>query len=284
VTTSADEQKSMTERRLSLMKSVRGFPMFLSVVLSLTAWTSWAMAGVPDVTRSYYVPQVGPYPAPTEGNAATSYFHACPNNDGGSSLPLSARVMIVVKDAAGLGIPGIAPADIYMAFNGGTPVQGFTGFGADSIIANGTYNTAPPCPNVQHVQADGPTDGNGITYITFTGPGGVRDPFRKWGHYDSEIPVYVLGLPLSGRITSDAENGTYTLRIKNFDVAGGLSTALNQGEMVNSTDANTVTSSFLVDSFLSYWRDFDSQCGVSLTDYNMVYWHINHNCGFPNNP
>jgi len=266
------------------MKNSRLLPTFLSVV-AIATWTTWAMAGVPDVTRSYFVPQVGPYANPIEGNAAVSYFHACPNNDGGSSLPLNARIMITVKDAAGLPIPGIAPADIFLSFNGGTAVQGFSGTGADSIIANSTFNTSPPCPDVRHVLADGPTDSQGVTYITFTGPAGVPDRFRKWGHYDTEIPVYVLGIPLSGRITSDAQNGTYMLRIKNFDVVGGLIATPNQGELVNSADANAVTSTFtLTNNFLSYWRDFDTQCGVSLADYNMVSWHIGHDCAHPNNP
>ena len=45
--------------------------------------------------------------------------------------------------------------------------------------------------------------------------------------------MYVLGFELSGRETSGPANGTYTLRIKNFDWAGGLGAFMNQGEVVS---------------------------------------------------
>jgi hypothetical protein len=273
----------MSERGISPMKNAHAFRVFLSVV-AIATWTSSAAGAVPDVVRSYFVPQVGPYTAPIEGSAATTYFHACPNNDGGSSLPLGARVKVSVKDAGGAPISGIAAADIYLLFNGGTAAQGFTGTGADSIIANSTYNTLPLCPDVLHVPADGPTDANGETFITFTGPGGVPDRLRKWGHYDSSIPVYVLGIQISGRITSDAVNGSYSLRIKNFDWTGGLGTVQNQGEAVTVSDFNGIQTGLLINNAISYWKDFDSRCGVSMAEFNMIYWHVDHNCQFPNNP
>src|SRR5512143_347700 len=99
-----------------------------------------AYAGVPDQTQSYYVPQTGTVATPSEGTTATALFKACPNNDGGTSLPNSARVKVVVKDVNGNAIRGIAAADICLLFNGGTPAQGFSGVGADSVIANSTWN------------------------------------------------------------------------------------------------------------------------------------------------
>jgi hypothetical protein len=219
-----------------------------------------------------------------EGTAAISLFHACPNNDGGSSLPLSARIKLVVKDAAGAPIVGIAPTDMCVLFNGGTPAQGFSGPGADSVIANGQYNTTPLCPNVQCIPADASTDANGVAYITFTGPGGVRDPNRKWGHYDSELPVYVQGIKIPGRLTSSPGSGPYVLQIKNFDSTGGLGTALNQGETVTSADLNAIANNMGVNNALSYWRDFNSDGVVSLTDLNMVSCHVTHDCDTPFNP
>jgi hypothetical protein len=51
----------------------------------------------------------------------------------------------------------------------------------------------------------------------------------------------VLGFKIQGRLTT-ARRTVVHLQIKSFDVAGGLTTALNQGEIVNSADVNTVTS------------------------------------------
>ena len=76
---------------------------------------------------------------------------------------------------------------------------GSVGVGADSVVANSQYNTSPLCPDVRCVAADVPTDATGATYITFLGSDGVtggvavRNANRKWGHYDTELPVYVLG-------------------------------------------------------------------------------------------
>jgi len=249
-----------------------------------------AAAGVPDVTNSFYVPQVGTVATPTEGTTATRLFRMCPNNDGGSSLPNSARVKVVVRDVNGNGIPGVAAADICVLFNGGTPAQSFSGVGADSVISNSAFNPSPLCPDVRCVAADAATDATGTTYITFTGadaatPGvGLRNANRKWGHYDTELPVYVLGFKLSGRLTTGSANGTYTLRIKSIDWTGGLGTTLNQGEAVTVTDFNGIANGIGINNAISYWKDFDSLSGVTATDLNIITSHLNHDCDSPNNP
>jgi hypothetical protein len=199
---------------------------------------------------------------------------------------------VVVRDASGSGIFGIAASDVLVLFNGGTAEQGFSDFygGADSVISNSQFNLAPLCPDVRFVNADGPTDSMGTTYITFTGsdpatPGvGVRDAYRKWGHYDSELPVYVLGFKLSGRLTTESLNGTYTLRIKNVDWTGGLSTMLNQGETVTVTDFNGIMNAIGIDNAISYWKDFDTSGAVTVTDLNIINQHLNHDCDSPNSP
>jgi len=249
-----------------------------------------AYAGIPDVTNSFYVPQSQTTPTATvaEGTLATRFFRMCPNNDGGTSLPANSRIKIVVRDANNVAIPNIAAADICILFNGGTPAQGFSGVGADSVIANSTWN--PTCPDVRCVAADAATDGTGTTYITFGGadvnnPGFfVRNSNRKWGHYDTTLPVYVLGFQLSGRLTSGSANGTYTLRIKNYDLTGGLGAIANQGEVVSSTDFNSIANGIGVSNAVSYWRDFDSSGSVTSTDFNSVNGHLNHSCTAPNNP
>lgn len=246
-----------------------------------------AYAGVPDVTNSFYVPQAGTIAAPTEGTAATRLFRLCPNMDGSASFPSNARIKVVVRDVNGNGIPGIASADICVLFNGGTAAQGFSGVGADSVIANSQYNVVPLCPDLRCVAADVPTDATGTTYITFLGtdgvhPGvGVRDPRRKWGHYDNEPPVYVLGFKLAGRLTSASANGSYTLRIKNLDWVGGLTTAMNAGEVVNIQDLNGVSNGIGINNAVSYWKDFDSSGTVNSPDLNILTTHLNHNCEFP---
>lgn len=267
---------------------MRHVPALLALGLAVlpSSWNATASAAVPSTTNSFYVPQAGlDYSNPTEGSAAIPNFRACPNNDGGSSLPLNARIKVVVRDAHGSGITGIAAGDVCMLFNGGTPSQGFNWPGADSIIANSTFNQNPLCPDVRCVAADGPTDANGATYITFTGPGGVRDPVRKWGHFDAELPVYVLGFKISGRLTSVPGSEPYVLQIKNFDVTGGLGPVpLNSGEAVSAADLNSVVGNFGLDNMLSYWRDFDSHFGVDLADVNMAIGHFGHNCATPLNP
>jgi hypothetical protein len=259
------------------------------------AWTAIGpVSQLPDVANSFFVPQTGAVASPTEGASAIQMFRACPNNDGGASLPNNARIKVLLKNASGAPIVGVAAADINILLNGGTPAQGFSGAGADSIIANGTYNLSPLCPDVRMIPADAATDVNGVTYITFAGatPGSpgvaTRDPNRKWGHYDAELPVYALGVKLSGRITSGGSNGTYVLRIKNFDHtlgdAGGLGTTLNKGELVNTLDYNSVVNNLNVNDQFSYWRDFDSSGTVNSIDLNMLNTHLNHSCSVPNSP
>ena len=123
--------------------------------LALTGWGSRA-AAVLDPTLSYYVPQAGMVAAPLEGADAIRFLRACPNNDGGSSLPNNVRIKVVALDGAGVGIPDIPAAEVCVLFNGGTVAQGFVGPGADSIVANGTWNVAPLCPDVTCIEADAP--------------------------------------------------------------------------------------------------------------------------------
>ena len=252
-----------------------------------------AYAGVPDVNQSFYVPQAGNTTTPLEGASTPksfSFFRGCPNNDG-ASYANNSRLKVVVRDANGNGIPGVSAADICLLFNGGTPAQGISGVGADSVLANNQYSVAATSPDLRCVQADDQTDASGVAYITFTGsvpgsPGvGQRNSGRKWGHYDTEIPVYVLGFKIQGRLTTASANGSYSLQIKRFDVAGGLTTALNQGEIVNATDFNTVTSQIgQAFNFLTWWRDFNFDNLVNSTDFSAMTAHLNHTCISPTNP
>ena len=260
--------------------------------IAIAAVLAWivpaAYAGVPDVTNSFYVPQSGTVASPTEGAVAAGLFRSCPNNDGGASLPSNARIKVVVRDVNGNGIANIAAADICILFNGGTAAQSFSGVGADSIIANSAFNQSPLCPDVRCVQADDLTDVNGTTYITLTGatvgsPGvGTRNPQRKWGHYDSAIPVYVLGYALSGRLTTGAANGTYTLRVKSFDWGAGLGTAMDAGEQVTATDFNGVANAVInLNSPFYYWKDLNFSGLVTAQDFNVITAHQNHSCTNP---
>jgi len=265
-----------------------------------------ASAGVPDLSNSFYVPQGGdpdPAGAPAgsfsimapqvlvEGTVAARLFRMCPNNDGGASLPNNARIKVVVRDINGVGIPNIAAADICVLFNGGTAIQNFSGVGADSIIANSTFNPSPLCPDVRCIAADRPTNAGGVTFITFTGadpatPGvGQVYPFnnrqRKWGHYDTELPVYALGFKLSGRLTTvGSVNGSYVLRIKNIDWTGGTDATLplNRGETVTVTDFNGIANGIGSTNAISYWKDFDGVGGVQVSDLNIITNHLNHDC------
>jgi hypothetical protein len=262
-----------------------------------------AYAGIPDQTNSFYVPQFGPtaagqpYSAGTENAlpiggispAASKFFKVCPNNEGGTSLPFSVRIKVVVKDATGNPIAGVAAADICMLFNGGTPAQTFSGIGADSVIANSATN--PTCPDVRCIQADGPTDTTGTTWISFTGAPAVfgvtpavRNPLRKWGHFDGKIPVYVLGFEISGRWNTSQANGTYTLRIKNFDWTGGLQ--LNApGELVDFNDfAGVAAAANGTPNAFNYWKDFDWSSVVDFNDLASVTAHLNHDCTHTKNP
>jgi hypothetical protein len=260
----------------------------LGVVAVLVLSAGPASAGVPDMSTSFYVPQAGTVATPTEGTNAARLFRMCPNNEGGTSLPNNSRVKVVVRDVNGSGIPGVASADICVLFNGGTAAQGFSGVGADSVIANSIWNVTPLCPDVRCVFADVPTDASGTTYITFTGsngvtPGvGVPNANRKWGHYDLELPVYALGFKIAGRLTTGSANGTYVLRIKSFDWTGGLGALNNQGEAVTITDFNGVSNTIGVNNVISYWKDFDYSGGVAVADLNLITNHLNHDCDSPN--
>jgi hypothetical protein len=254
-------------------------------VMAMIAIAMPAIAGVPDIANSFYVPQRGTVGTPIEGTSALAFFRTCPGNDG---APGNARVKVVVRDVNGNGISGIAAADICLLFNGGTPSQSFSGVGADSVIANSQFNQSPLCPDVRCVQADDQTDALGTTYITFVGatpgsPGiGTRNPARRWGHYDTEIPVFVLGFKLSGRLTTASANGTYTLRIKNYDMTGGTGPVpVNTGEVVSLADLNSVVGNFGLANILTYWRDFDEDHNVALSDVNQITAHFGHSCISP---
>src|SRR5690349_17971633 len=141
-------------------------PRLLAAILLVAIFVAaTSSADVPDVTHSFYVPQVGTVATPTEGNVAIRFFRGCPNNDGATSYPNNARIKVHLGNSSGDPIAGVAAADIFIKFNGGTAEQGFTGDGADSIIANGTYNVHPTCPLIQYLYADAPTGVNGNTYI-----------------------------------------------------------------------------------------------------------------------
>ena len=249
-----------------------------------------AQAQTPDVSLSYFVPEAGDVATPVVGQNAVRFFRACPNNEGGSSLPANARIRIVLKDASGAPIVGLDAANVYIQLNGGTNVQGFFGAGADSIIANSINNTDPLCPDLRYIYADAATDADGVAYLTFAGaaPGNpgvtVRDPERKWGHYDSELPVYANGVLLQGRLTVGGVNGDYVLRIKNYDVKGGLANGNNQGEVVSSVDYNSVKGGIGSTDALSYWQDFDSSGAVASSDFNLLVQHMNHDCRSPMDP
>ena len=264
--------------------------MLLLLTLSIHAY---AQCPLPDVNQSFYVPQAGSVTAPAEGTLATRFFRMCPNNDGGSSLPNSARIKVVLKDMFGAPIVGLPAEQVYILFNGGTPAQGFFGQGADSIIANGVWNTSPLCPDVRELSADAPTDATGSTTITFGGslPGspGVysRDPRRKWGHWDTDIPVMVGKMPcnpqrLKGKLTSASPLGTYELRLKNFDSVAGLGAVMNQGEIVTTVDYNTCVACMTVPTgFYCHWFDLDFSGTVNTVDLNIETAHYGHKCDFP---
>jgi hypothetical protein len=261
-----------------------GIAMAVLAVLIVPA----AYAGVPDITQSFYVPQSGSVTTPTEGALAIANARRCPNDDGIQVLRLNARLKVVVKASDGSPIVGIPASDICVLFNGGTPAQGFSGAGDDSIIANFQFNQLSNCPDVRCVQADAATDGTGTTYITWIGstpgsPGvGTRDPFRKWGGYAGDIPVMVLGFKLQGRLTTASANGTYTAHVKSLDFVGGRTTLVNQGELVNSLDINPVQSDAVPGKPYKYNEDFDNNGIVNSIDLNFIKAHNNHKCNSPN--
>jgi len=261
----------------------------LGLLIASPPWSVPKAAAQVDPTTSFYVPQSGAVATPVEGTAATRFFRACPNNDGGSSLPNNARIKVVLKDAGGVAIAGVPAADICLLFNGGTLDQGFTGSGADSIISNSAWNASPLCPDVTCIPADAATDATGTTYITFAGstPGSpgvaTRDPNRKWGHYDSAIPVIAMGEFLSGRLTTASATGSYTLLIKNFDFLDGLGAVLDEGEAVTAGELTALMREVGV-SPVMYWFDLDSNGSIGTGDLNIIISHLNHDCDTPNNP
>jgi hypothetical protein len=266
-------------------RSVKGF--LVIATAAAAALAAPAHAGVPSTTNSFFVPQTGTTASPVEGTDATKFFRGCPNNDlsSGTSLPNNARLKVTVLDQNGNGIPGVAAADICVLFNGGTAAQGFSGIGADSVISNSAFNAL--CPDLRCITADKATDANGETYITFAGadplvPGvAFRNANRKWGHYDTELPVYALGFKLSGKLTSGAAIGTYTLRIKSYDFIGGLAAAQDEGVQVGNSDFNTMANNLFDTGPLSYWRDLDWDGAVGNTDLNLVVNHATHGCISP---
>ena len=239
---------------------------------------------LPDVFHSYFVPQAGSTVSALEGTNAMTYFRACPNNDGGASLPNGARIKVVCRDINDDPIEGIPAADIAIMFNGGTPAQGFGGLGADSIIANSLWNNNPLCPDVRVLNPESATDGSGETLIYFAGADGI--PYRqwKWGHYDSRMPVYAAGVEIAGRFTSGALPATYELRIKNFDLTGGTTPAFNQGEAVSLADYNAVALGQGQNNVVSCWRDLNWNGAVDLGDLNILLPHLEHDCDTPYNP
>jgi len=261
-------------------------------LLALSGSLPAAYAGVPDVTQSFFVPQSGSVTTPTEGAAAIVNARRCPATgttnsgvEGTQVLRLNARLKVVVKASDGSPIAGIPASDICVLFNGGTPAQGFSGVGDDSVIANFQFNQLSNCPDVRCVPADAPTDVNGVTYITWIGatpgqPGvGTPDPSRRWGGYAGDIPVMVLGFKLQGKLTSGSALGSYTAHVKNLDSVGGRTTATNQGELVNSLDINPVRAA--IGHAYQYQLDFDNNGIVNLIDLNFINAHNNHKCTTP---
>jgi len=290
---------SLTALCISLVSRVPAAMAAPSIVAELSAVSAsraTAVSGdVPDPSASYFVPQSGSITAPTEGAAAIVNARRCPAtgsadavHEGTQVLKLSARLKVVVIGTGGSPMPGIAASDICVLFNGGTPAQGFTGMGDDSIIANSTYNPLAGCPDIRCLSADAPTDANGVTYITWIGaiPGqpGVGqysppDPSRHWGGYAGDIPVTVLGVQLRGRLTSTSPLGSYTAHVKSLDFMGGRTIALNQGEEVNTLDINPVQAA--IGHAYQYQMDFDNNGFVNLTDLNFIRAHNNHRCNSP---
>jgi hypothetical protein len=235
-----------------------------------------------SATFSFYVPQAGPVAAPLEGASVPksfSFFRACPNNDGNGSLPNSARIKVVAKDVLNNPMVGISADSICALFSE-----------ADSIIAGTPCDS---CPIVRCLSADAPTDINGVTYITFTGanpasPGvGVRDPNRKWGHYDSKIPVRIKGVEIFGRLTTGSLPNTYTLVIRNFDVVGGFAFPCIPGEAESVDAADWSAFLWCLGGGLCpmfYQLDFNWDGMLTAQDVNVFVNHFGHNCTNPFNP
>ncbi len=239
---------------------------------------------LPDVTTSFFVPQSGSVSTPTEGAAAIANARRCPNDDGTQVLRLNSRLKIKVLSSDGSLIPNIPASDICVLFNGGPTSQGFSGVGDDSIIANYQYNQAANCPDVRCVQADAPTDLSGTTYITWIGstpgsPGvGTRDPLRKWGGWAGDLPVFVLGIQIHGKLTSGSPLGSYTAHVKSLDFTP-FAPSENQGELVNSLDIAAVQGA--IGGAYQYKLDFDNNGVVNSVDLSFIKGHNLHRCNSP---
>ena len=256
-----------------------------TLVLFTALTVSPAFAQAPDVSRSYFVPESGGVTTPTEGVLAIRNFRTCPDIDGAQVLRLNARLKIVVLASDGSPMAGIPASDICVMFNGGTPAQGFSGVGDDSIIANFEFNQLSNCPDVRCLQADAPTDANGVAYLTWIGgnpsqPGTeLRNPLHKWGGYAGDVPVIVLGSQLQGKLTSASALGSYTAHVKNLDFVGGRTAAANQGELVNSLDIAPVQAA--IGGAYQYHMDFDNNGLVNSIDLSFIKAHNNHKCNHP---
>jgi hypothetical protein len=108
----------------------------------------------------------------------------------------------------------------------------------------------------------------------------TRDANRKWGHFESNIPVYVLGFKLDGRLTSAQATPApaYILRVKNVDVALGLNNSVGAAEIVTGVDVSTVLGSLTTNPALKYWYDVDNNGSASGADVTTVLGHLNHSC------
>lgn len=263
-----------------------------------------------DPGQSFFVPQAGPLETPCEGatggcgavpgysstivGGAIGCARTCPNTDGSQVLRNWARLKVVVRQMDGSPVPNISAVEICAIFNGGTAPQGFSGNGADSIAADPQWSggEASGCPAVRFVCADAPTDADGVTYITWIGhqssdpPGvGFRDPTRKWGGYDSDIPVYVMGSKIPGKLTSGSPLGSYKAIVKNLDSEGSYLAVPNIAEKVSiPTDTNPVQAA--MGGAYNYKVDFDNSGAVTITDWNFINAHLNpsHTCNYPLNP
>ena len=244
------------------------------------AWSALQVKPTPDPTNSYFVPQAVVAGNVVEGHSASQNFKTCPfkESDIKPVLRNNSRIKVVLNDSAGNHIAGISAADIFVLMNGRSVAQGMYWEGPDSVIASHQYDSLAQCPDVRAIYADGPTNSSGETYVTFLGPGGLRDSTTKWGGFDSELPVYALGVKLQGRAKADTTNGSYTLAIRNVDCVGGLSVAENQGEYVNSLDLNFVTAHQFGVGDYDYWVDFDESGQVNQADRNFLLGHYRHGC------
>src|SRR5436309_13829220 len=112
-----------------------GIAMAVLAVLIVPA----AYAGVPDVARSFFVPQSGSVTTPSEGAAAIANARRCPNDDGPQVLRLNSRLKVVVQAYDGSLIAVIAATDVCVMFNAasrtGVGLERSTRVGDDSIIA-----------------------------------------------------------------------------------------------------------------------------------------------------